>query len=256
MGQPQVVAVIPARYASQRLPAKMLLHETGRPLLQHVYERVASARRIGRVVVATDDERIREAVRGFGGEAVLTSPDRRNGTERVAEAARSIPGDVFLNIQGDEPEVPPEAVDALAELAVRPETPMATLACPLRDLQGLANPNQVKIVIGADGFALYFSRSPVPYTGPLGVPAAPLLHVGAYAYARKTLERYALLEPTPIERSERLEQLRAMEHGIRIRAAVLDLPAWGGIDTPEDYRAFVERFRSSERQAAGAALRH
>ena len=242
-GQPDVIAVIPARFASQRLPAKMILCETGRPLIQHVYERVARAKRPARVVVATDDERIREAVRGFVGDVVMTSPECRNGTERVAEADRSLPGGVFLNIQGDEPEVPPEAVDALAELAVRPETPMATLACPLRDPAALQNPNQVKVVVGQDGAALYFSRSPIPYTGPLGIPAPPLLHVGAYAYTRETLESLCRLAPTPLEKSERLEQLRALEHGIRIRVGILDLPAWGGIDTPEDYRAFVERYR-------------
>ncbi len=239
------VLVIPARYDSKRLPGKPLLAETGKPLVVHVLERARGARRITRALVATDDPRIVEAVTAAGGEAVLTSETCRCGTERVAEVAAGMPGEeVFVNLQGDEPEMDPGDIDRLAALLEETEVPMATLAAPFSPGEDPRDPAVVKVVAGPGGDALYFSRAPIPFDRDGDGPARPLHHLGIYGYRRETLLRLAALPVSPLERTERLEQLRALENGIRIRILRVDR-APPGIDTPEGYRAFVRR------QAAG-----
>ena len=240
--------VIPARFASTRLPGKPLLAETGKPMIQHTYERAAATG--ARVLVATDDARIAEAVTAFGGEAAMTRADHETGSARVAEAAAGTRARIVVNVQGDEPEVEPDAISTLIDLharTLRSDRPafLSTLACPFREDADPASPDAVKAVLSqphADGTrsALWFSRSPIPY--PRGPAAAPLLHLGLYAYAPETLSSLADLSPTPAERAESLEQLRVLEHGHRIGAAVVP-PAAPGIDTPDDYAAFVRRAR-------------
>jgi len=238
----RAVAVIPARFASTRLPGKPLLRETGKPLIQHVYEQVTQVARLSQVIVATDDERILAAVEGFGGKAVLTSPDHTCGTERVAEVAAGLEADLILNVQGDEPEVPPEDLATLLDLLAGDErTPMATLAYPCDDPEQYRDPNVVKVVMDAEGYALYFSRSPLPAYRDQA-PQRPhfFKHLGIYAYRREFLLRFTALPRTPLEQAEKLEQLRALEHGHRIRVALAGGDSTG-IDTPQDYRAFVNR---------------
>jgi 3-deoxy-manno-octulosonate cytidylyltransferase (CMP-KDO synthetase) len=234
-----VVGAIPARFASTRLPGKPLLPLAGRPMIEHVYRRVQRARGLDRVVVLTDDRRIADAVAAFGGECEMTPADCPSGTDRIAHAARRWP-DVaaVVNVQGDEPLIDPAVVTALAaHLAAHPEDPMVTLAAPA-DADALDNPNVVKVVVGSAGQALYFSRSAIPYRRQAG-GAAPLRHLGIYGYQRAALLHLADLQPTPLERSESLEQLRALEHGMVIRVLTTDrgLP---GVDTQEDLE-HVER---------------
>lgn len=248
-GEPSVLVVIPARYGAQRLPGKPLLARTGKPLVQHVWEAVRGAACAPRVIVATDDPRIVEAVHAFGGEAVLTSPTHPSGTDRVAEVARLVPADVVVNWQGDEPELPGTACDALVALFDDPAVQMATLAAPCEPPGALTNPAVVKVVTAANGDALYFSRAPIPHrrdrVPPAGA-AAPRRHVGVYGFRREALFRFAALPPAPLELAERLEQLRALHHGLAIRVGESPHPG-GGIDTPEDYEQFVERARARGR---------
>ena len=209
-------------------------------MIEHVYERAASAARVSRVIVATDDRRIADAVRAFGGEAVMTSASHQSGTDRLAEAAASIACDVIVNVQGDEPVLAPETIDAAIEpFQVDPGLEMSTLRRAITDPAEHQNPNVTKVVVDRDGFALYFSRAPIPYTRP-GQPAAPAwAHVGLYVYRRETLLRLAALPQTAMERAEALEQLRALEHGIRIKA-IETRHETIGVDTPED----LERVRA------------
>jgi 3-deoxy-manno-octulosonate cytidylyltransferase (CMP-KDO synthetase) len=238
----RAVAVIPARFGSTRLPGKPLLAETGKPLIQHVYEQVRQARGLAEVIVATDDERILAAVEGFGGRAALTSSAHTCGTERVAEVARDLQADIVVNVQGDEPELPPEDLEKLVGLlAAEEEARMATLAYPSDDLQAYRSPSVVKVVVDARGYALYFSRSPVPfYRDTQSGPPRFLKHLGIYAYRREFLLALTRLPPTPLEQAEKLEQLRALEHGYRIRVGLASRDSLG-IDTPEEYRTFVAR---------------
>ena len=236
-------AVIPVRYASTRLPGKPLLKETGKYLVQHVYEQVIRAKRVDRVLVATDDRRILDAARSFGAEAVLTSPDHASGTDRVAEAARAIEADVILNVQGDEPGIEPSLLDRLAGLLLEDEeVRMATAATPIRKPAALASQNVVKVVLDGASRALYFSRSPIPHGAAPGGTPPPLKHLGVYAFRRETLFTFTALPPAPAERVERLEQLRALHHGISIRVLITeDDPP--GIDTPEEYAAFARAWK-------------
>jgi len=238
----KIVALIPARIASTRLPGKMLLDRTGRALVVHVLEAVRRAGRVDAVVVAADDDRILEAVRAAGGQAVMTRVDHRCGTDRLAEAAeilRLADDDVVVNVQGDEPDMPADCIDRLVELMLRSDVPMATLATPLA-ADKADDPNRVKVVLAASGNALYFSRSKIPFDRDRTGQTRHLLHLGIYAYRVGFLKRFTKLPATPAEESEKLEQLRALEHGFAIRVAVVDY-AGGGIDTPEDYEAFVRR---------------
>ncbi|MEM9185774.1 MAG: 3-deoxy-manno-octulosonate cytidylyltransferase [Planctomycetota bacterium] len=235
--------VIPARLASTRLPKKMLLAETGKPLVQHTYETACRAGRPSSVVVATDHEAIRAAIQSFGGEAVMTSPECASGTDRVAEVARSRPDvDVFVNLQGDEPELDPAAIDrVIAMLESDPSAAMATLATPIDQPARVADRSNVKVVFDGAGRALYFSRSPIPFVrDPLATPQQRFQHVGLYAYRRDFLLRLAETPPSPLEQAEQLEQLRVLEAGETIRVGQI-ADAAPGIDTPDDYAAFVQR---------------
>lgn len=252
------VAVIPARFAAVRFPGKPLKNETGKYLIQHVVEQARAARTLARVIVATDDARIADAVRSFGGEAMMTREDHQSGTDRVAEVAERLDAEIVLNVQGDEPEMAPDNIDRLVRMmAERADAPIGTVACPFPadcPRQGAGSPhdpNCVKVVLDARARALYFSRAIIPFPRDLTNqgrlaeldPSAYLLHLGIYGFRRATLLELARLRPTTIETTERLEQLRWLEHGYDIAVAVGARPS-GGIDTPEDYAAFVARWRA------------
>lgn len=247
------IAIIPARLSSTRLPGKVLLSESGRPLIQHVYEAACGSKRAGRVVIAGDDQRIIDAARAFGAEAVLTSPSHPNGTSRLAEACDRLGVDdarkVVVNVQGDEPELDPSLIDAAIEaLEGSALAHAATIGCPFEPGEDPSDPNIVKVVRRVDGTALYFSRARIPFDrdGTGAGPALLLRHVGLYAYRRDFLRTYLSLSHTPLEECEKLEQLRVLEHGYVIAVGVAR-PRWTGvgIDTPEQYRAFVQRVRRS-----------
>src|SRR5262249_6147095 len=246
----EIIAVIPARFASTRLPGKPLLSETGRPLIQHVVEAARRASVLGRVLVATDDPRIAHAVESFGGEVMMTRADHATGTDRVAEVAARIDGArIVVNLQGDEPEVSGAALDRVVTLLERDsDAPMATLATPIRDDATYRDPACVKVVCSRRGRALYFSRSPIPSHRD-GLPdlarAEPpiaYLHLGIYAYRREFLLGIGSLSESPLEAAEKLEQLRVLEAGHAIAVGIVQERSTG-IDTPDDYRKFVERWR-------------
>lgn len=241
----RAVAVIPARWASVRFPGKALVVIRGKPLVQYVWERARELETVDRVVVATDDERIAAAVRGFGGAVVMTSADCVNGTDRVAQATRDWSVDLVVNLQGDEPTFEVKALDQLVRvMAEDPAIEMGTLAHPVGDEAEHQNPNAVKVVLDQTGHALYFTRAPVPYARQAGL-VAPLRHLGIYVFRHTFLQRYTRLQPTPLEQTERLEQLRALEHGVRIR--VLLTPHGSiGVDTPEDVPRLAEYLEARE----------
>jgi 3-deoxy-manno-octulosonate cytidylyltransferase (CMP-KDO synthetase) len=245
--------IIPARYASTRLPGKPLLRATGKYLIQHVYER-ACASRADDVMVATDDRRILDAVQSFGGRAVLTRPDHPSGTDRVAEVARTLACDVVINLQGDEPLIEPETLDLLPRLLESdPEAEMATLATPIRSLEQWRDPACVKVVRDQGGRALYFSRSPIPHVRDAAPdfaaqPACFLQHLGLYGYRRAFLLELAALPPAPLELLEKLEQLRILAAGRRIQVGVVQHAA-RGVDTPADYERFLQTFRRHQQAA-------
>lgn len=240
--------IIPARLASTRLPRKLLLRETGKTVLQHTYESARQARRPTGVCVAADHIEIANEVRAFGGEVHLTSPDHPSGTDRVAEAARLLPrAEIVVNVQGDEPELAGATIDRVIELLERdPEAVMATLATPIRRREQLLDPACVKVVCDARGRALYFSRSPIPHAREwddanfTATPPVYLQHIGLYAYRRDFLLELTTWPPSRLEKLEKLEQLRVLEAGRAIQVGIIDSPT-RGIDTPADYRAFVER---------------
>ena len=241
----KATVIIPARYASTRLPGKPLLAETGKPLIQHVVEAVRGARRVERIVVATDDRRIADAVAAFGGEAVMTRVDHASGSDRLAEAAGLLglaDDAIVVNVQGDEPEIPPACVDRLVELLADSDAPMATLLTALPPEQA-RDPNRVKAVTDESGRALCFSRAPIPFDRDATGNVAYKLHLGVYAYRAGFLRLFTQLSPTPAETAEKLEQLRALQHGYAIATAEVEYDG-AGIDTPEDYAAFVRRVES------------
>ena len=243
-----VVCIIPARYASTRLPGKPLLDIAGKPMIQHVVERVGRAHRPSRILVATDDARIYGVVQGFGGEARMTSTAHATGTDRLAEVAAALPdADLILNVQGDEPLIPPQAIDALVDAFTdRPELQMATLMTPM-DESEYDNPAAVKVVVSLDGHALYFSRSLIPFPRYRGPEWRCFKHIGVYAYRRDFLLHLAALPPSPLETAESLEQLRALEHGYRIR--VIETPFRSiGVDTPEDLERVRLRFQTTQEE--------
>jgi 3-deoxy-manno-octulosonate cytidylyltransferase (CMP-KDO synthetase) len=226
--------VIPARFASTRFPGKPIAELWGKPLVQHVYERARQARLASRVIIATDDTRIATIARDFGAEVAMTRADHPSGTDRVAEVAASIIADLWVNVQGDEPLLQPEMIDAaIAPLAADPSIPMGTLCSPIEEAAELANPNVVKVVFDQDGFALYFSRLPIPFVRDHGPGVARYRHIGLYAYRRDFLLQVGRLAPTPLERAEKLEQLRVLEHGHRIKVVVVPHTS-PGVDTPAD----------------------
>ena len=240
--------VIPARRRSTRLPDKLLLRQTGKTVLQHTYEAACQTRRPDLVLIATDDVEIAREARQFGACVVMTSRNCPSGTDRVAEAIRQIDSaELVINLQGDEPEIDPAAVDRLVEsLLANPAAAMATLATPIRDRTMLDDPACVKVVFAPDGKAMYFSRSAIPHVrewDDAHLRAQPPLfyqHIGVYAYRRELLLRLAQLPPGRFEQLENLEQLRVLEHGETILITEIDEPTCG-IDTPADYAAFVER---------------
>lgn len=239
MNARRAIVVIPARLASERLPEKPLADICGKPMVVRVLERARAARGIERAVVATDAERIAAAVRAAGGEAVMTPADCASGSDRCAHAARALgPAEVVVNVQGDEPLLEPAAIETLLGAFDDPAVEMATLARPLAPGE-YENPNVVKLVRDARGDALYFSRAPIPHRRGGSVPAEARAHVGIYAFRADFLQRFTRLSPTPLEQAEKLEQLRALEHGHRIR--VIDTAYRAiGVDTPED----LERVRA------------
>jgi 3-deoxy-manno-octulosonate cytidylyltransferase (CMP-KDO synthetase) len=233
---PIIWAVIPARYAAVRLPGKPLASIAGKPMIQRVWERVSQAKRIAKVLIATDDERIRSAVQSFGGEAIMTRMNHMNGTSRIAEVAASSRADIFLNIQGDEPLIAPEAVDTLAEcIASEDSVVLATLAVSLKNPPDIMDPNICKVVLDFDGNALYFSRAPIPWVRDSAgkVHARHWKHLGLYAYRRDALLEYETLPPGELERLEQLEQLRWLENGYKIRIAETSHDSVS-VDVPDD----------------------
>jgi 3-deoxy-manno-octulosonate cytidylyltransferase (CMP-KDO synthetase) len=250
---PSVVGMIPARYESTRLPGKVLLDLGGKPMIQRVYERCRQAQSLDDVLVATDDERVREAVEDFGGRVEMTACEHCSGTDRLAEVAERTECDVIVNVQGDEPMIEPEAIDAaVAPLLNDPQLQMGTIATPIADLEEHLDPAAVKVVIDAHGQALYFSRAPIPFfrlgagepepDGPRRHPESgltPLKHIGLYVYRREMLLWYAGLEASALEQTEGLEQLRVLEAGREIHVEVVDYSPIG-VDTPED----LERVRA------------
>jgi 3-deoxy-manno-octulosonate cytidylyltransferase (CMP-KDO synthetase) len=238
------IAVIPARFASSRFPGKSIANATGKPLVQHVVERAKAARRLDDVVVATDDRRIVEALRTFDTRCIMTSPAHPSGTDRIAEVAAGLSHTIIVNVQGDEPEIDPATIDQLVDCLEQGGQDMATAATPFPTGADPADPNLVKVAIGLDGQALYFSRSVIPFfrdsTG-AGQPTY-YLHQGIYAYRRKFLLELASWASTPLELSEKLEQLRVLEHGRGIHV-ILTERAVHGIDTAEQYDAFVKRYK-------------
>ena len=229
----RTLCVIPARYASTRLPGKPLADICGKPMICRVLERASRAQKPEKVIVATDDERIYDAVRAEGGEAILTRADHPTGTDRLAEVAEAYPEvDLIVNVQGDEPLIEPSVIDDLiAPFEMDENLPMATVMVRMEDAAEQLNPNNVKVIVDKLGYALYFSRSLVPY--PRAAAGPVYKHIGIYAYRRDFLLRYARLEPTPLERAESLEQLRALENGYSIRVLETDC-RFVGVDTPED----------------------
>jgi len=232
----RAIAIIPARFAATRLPGKPVIEIQGKTLIEHVYRRVQKAESIERILVATDDERIAAAVRSFDGEVAMTSSRHQSGTDRLAEAAAHLsPEALVVNIQGDEPLIEPDAIDRAVAAARHGDAEIVTLMTPLLAPDAIADPNRVKVVVDRNGFAMYFSRSPIPSSG------TTFLHLGLYVYRVDFLKQFSRLDRTPLEIAERLEQLRALEHGFRIRVVEVESESWG-IDTPED----LERFRFRE----------
>ncbi len=232
-----VVAVIPARYASTRLPAKPLADICGKPMIQWVYEQAKQSKLCTRVCVATDDERIASAVRAFGGEVVMTSDQIQSGTDRMAVVAKEIAGDIFVNIQGDEPLLDPRAIDLAIQPVLDGKFDLTTLRVPLQTKEELLNLNVVKVIVDDQDRAMYFSRYPIPYSRvPPEQAEDPFLaskHVGIYVYRRAELLRISSLPVTELERAESLEQLRAMQAGIAIGVINCNFESIG-VDTPED----------------------
>ncbi|HET6251546.1 MAG TPA: 3-deoxy-manno-octulosonate cytidylyltransferase [Tepidisphaeraceae bacterium] len=234
--------VIPARFGSTRFPAKILAAKTGIPLVQHVVERVRLCAKVREVIVATDDARIVDALRPFNTRAVLTSPSHQSGTDRIAEVAATLRDEIIVNVQGDEPEIEPGVVDALITRLEENSEEMATAATPFPEGADPNDPNLVKVVIGLRGQAIYFSRSIIPFNrdATTALLQPYYLHLGIYAYRREFLLNFASWKPTPLEQTEKLEQLRALEHGRSIFVLKVDR-ATHGIDTPEQYAEFVRR---------------
>jgi len=252
----EVVALIPARYGSTRFPGKPLALLRGKPMIQHVYEQTRLVRGLARVIVATDDERIAQTVRGFGGEVMMTSADHPTGTDRLAEAAQRLEAEVIVNVQGDLPFFPATMVeDAVAVLTGSASAAMSTVKTPITDLAEWHNPNVVKVVTDREGYALYFSRSPIPFerSSKFQVPSsksqtpslksqAPIFgyrHIGLYVYRKDFLLTFTQLPQTPLEKLEQLEQLRALEWGYKITVSETERPTVE-VDTPEDLRRAEE----------------
>lgn len=247
--EPQVVAVIPARFASTRLPGKPMVSLAGKPMVQWVYERAKQAQTVHRVIVATDDHRIMDAVAAFGGEARMTRSDHRTGTERIAEVAAREEGDVFVNVQGDEPLMEPSSIDtAVGALLEEPAAQIATVATPVRHAGDIMDPNVVKTVLDFEDNALYFSRAPIPWVRDTQqkVHVKYWKHLGLYVFQRDALLEYPTLPQGELEKVEQLEQLRWMENGWKIRVAEVAHDAVS-VDVPEDVTRVEKLLREGTR---------
>jgi 3-deoxy-manno-octulosonate cytidylyltransferase (CMP-KDO synthetase) len=247
VNDPQVIIVIPSRFGSTRLPGKPLILIGGKPMVQQVYERAKRAQTVHRVIVATDDQRIIDVVNGFGGEARMTRADHRTGTERIAEVAAHEKGDVFVNVQGDEPLIDPVAIDtAVAALLEEPAAPIATVATPIRHAGDIMDPNIVKTVLDFDSNGLYFSRAPIPWVrdSQQKIHVKYWKHLGLYAFQREALLEYPTLPQGELEKIEQLEQLRWLENGWKIRVAEVEHDAVS-VDVLEDV-ARVEKLLAGE----------
>ncbi len=250
-----IIAVIPARYRSTRFPGKPLALIQGKPMIQWVYERTTRSRLVTRVVVATDDERIRSAVAAFGGEAIMTAPSHPTGTDRIAEVVSAVPCDLVVNVQGDEPLIHPGMIDeALQPLIDDPAIPMGTVCRRIEDRREAVDPNVVKVVRDEKGFALYFSRAPIPWdrdawSGKESLTALPVTHamfkhIGLYVYRRDFLLAYPSMPQTALEAVEKLEQLRALETGHRIRVVVTEHDSFG-VDIPDDLSKIIQQLQNA-----------
>ena len=240
----QIIGCIPARYGSTRFPGKVLAKDTGKFLIQHTYERASEAELLERVIIATDDEKVVAAAYSFGADCVLTAAEHKSGTDRIAEAVDQMDVDIVVNLQADEPEIEPGNIDYVARLLIEnPDYPMATLAADFERAEQVADPNIVKVITDGKGGAIYFSRSPIPYNrdaGGVGRVAQYKRHLGIYAYRKDFLLKITALPQTPLEKTEKLEQLRAIENGFGILVGKVEHTC-DGIDTPEQYAEFIKR---------------
>ena len=245
----EVLACIPARYGSTRFAGKVLAKDTGKFLIQHTYEQACLAKLPDKAIIAADDERIAAAAKSFGAECILTSPEHKSGTDRIAEAVRNIDVDIVVNLQADEPEIDPENVDYLAKLLLdNHQCRMATLVAEFKNAEQVKDPNIVKVVVDRDNHAIYFSRVPIPYDrekSGIGKTQQYLRHLGIYAYRKEFLLKITALPQTKLEKIEKLEQLRAIENGFPVLVGKVKHTC-DGIDTPEQYAEFVRRYKKSE----------
>jgi 3-deoxy-manno-octulosonate cytidylyltransferase (CMP-KDO synthetase) len=251
MPKPKIIVCIPARYGSTRFPAKVLAKDTGKFLIQHVYEQANLAKLPDRVIIAADDKRIVEAAKSFGAECIMTNPDCPSGTDRIAEAVGGLDFDIVVNLQGDEPEIDPANIDTVAKLlADSSQCGMATLAAEFENKEQVGDPNLVKVLLDRNSRAIYFSRSVIPYDrekGGIGETKNYLRHLGIYAYRKDFLLKITKLPQTPLEKLEKLEQLRAIENGFDILVAKVKHTC-AGIDTPEQYAEFVKRYAKKKHE--------
>lgn len=237
----EVVIIIPARYGSTRLPGKPLLQLGGKPIIQHVYENACASKFVDNVIVATDDERIYETVKGFGGNCVMTPRGIKSGTDRIAYVAKNIKSKLIMNLQGDEPFLKPSIFDKGLEVAIaNNEIPVVTLATKIKDIDELEDPNNVKVVMDRDGYALYFSRLPIPFVrdnvrGAIKKVDGHYRHIGVYIFREKILQKFVMMKQSRLEQMEKLEQLRLLENGYKIKV-VLTGGSPAGIDTIEDFK--------------------
>jgi 3-deoxy-manno-octulosonate cytidylyltransferase (CMP-KDO synthetase) len=244
----KIIVVIPARYGSSRFAGKVLARETGKYLVQHTYERALCAKSVDQALIATDDQRVKDACAEFRGDCVMTSAAHQSGTDRIAEAVADIEADIIVNLQADEPEIDPSYIDRVAGLLVgNSDASMATLLAPFETADDVSNPNIVKCITDITGKAIYFSRSVIPYdrnAGGVAEVGCYKRHLGIYAYRKDFLMEYTSLKPSFLEQCEKLEQLRAIENGYTILTDMVDT-AWDGVDTEEQYQAFVRRLSGS-----------
>jgi len=230
----KITAIIPARYGSSRFPGKVLARIKGRPMIQWVYEGTAKAKSVHEVLVATDDARVADAVRGFGGDVRMTSKDHASGTDRIAEVARGLSSGILVNVQGDEPAMEPGQIDQVTRALLEdPRADMATAASRITQDEEFQNPNVVKLAMDKNSYALYFSRAGIPFNRDSVRGVERYRHIGLYAYRREVLLKFAGLAPTPLEKTECLEQLRALENGYKIKVMITGYRGMG-VDTPED----------------------
>ena len=245
----KILAVIPARYESTRFPGKVLAKDTGKYLIQHTWERAKQAKLPDSVLIAADDSKVVEAARSFSADCVLTSKNHQSGTDRIAEAVKNTDADIIVNLQADEPEIDPANIDYLASMLIdNPDCPMATLAAGFENTDQVSDPNIVKVITDVNSRAVYFSRSPIPFgrdRGGVGDVKNYLRHLGIYAYRKDFLMKFTTLPQSNLEKTEKLEQLRAIENGYSILIGKVT-HSCDGIDTPQQYEEFVKRVKSSQ----------